>query len=722
MGDRLIGATFLIGMILLLRRWTKGKISMRFRYALWIVVALRLLVPVSFGSASFSILNLTAGLPEDIMHVVRAFQWEQTEATGMGHTEMEDRREPAEGQRDAVRERPLDADTGSLGRESSVLWAERPSTAEEEWILGDISSQETVGAGAAENMRLLFMCLWTAGILIVGGYMLVSQIRFVRCLRHRRREVEGEIIPEAWNRWLQARRMHVYTVAGLPSPCLVGRDIYLRPQLLEDVSKLQHVLAHEYAHAVQKDTLWAILRSALCVIYWFYPLVWIAACAAKRDSELACDERAILLLGESERFAYGRTLLDLLSGREEKSGYAGAVLIMGGSQHSIKERVSMIAGRRTRKKAVALAAALVVVLACGCTFTGAQQSQGKKILLTNPGSLPEEASENTGEQDRSQEKQEGKAEENGEQSAESGEKLGEEAAVLQRADRRQREEEERDNTDVETFGAAQTAFNELLAGMDDSSLAEAEPVNLEKYWDYLYEGKETPLKDGTWYRLPQEKEREISFYGLYTEEYGCRGMKIEIGGDVNTFDQTWTPTSFNLDVLILEESETDGLPRSFAFTVCVENQRNSEKWQLYVADRYDTGTIELVSFEEKAYRSQREEQNLTFRVDEEDKKVFMIREEEEILGTIDFASYDGEEQIDKILWDDGTIGYRLEEEQKRIILVTGIGLREAESGKVLFKGIPLIDFPVEIGTFGDRSFILEAPYVDDSYVSGKLNF
>ncbi len=721
MGERLIGATFLIGMILLLRRWTKGKISMRFRYALWIVVALRLLVPVSFGSASFSILNLTAGLPEDIMHVVRVFQWEQTERTGMGHTEMEDRRRPAEGQRNAVWERPLDADTGNLGRESSAHWAERFSTAEEQRILGGISLQETVGAGAAENMRLLLMCLWTAGILAVGGYMLVSQIRFVRCLRHRRKEVEREIILEAWNRRLQARRMHVYTVAGLPSPCLVGRDIYLRPQLLEDVSKLQHVLAHEYAHAVQKDTLWAVLRSALCVIYWFYPFVWIAACAAKRDSELACDERAILFLGESERFAYGRTLLDLLSGREEKSGYAGAVLIMGGSQHSIKERVSMIAGRRTQKKAVALAAALVVVLACGCTFTGAQQSQGKKILLTNPGSLSEEALEDTEEGAQSQEREERKTGENRRQNTEFEEEQGEEA-VQQRADRRQREEAERDNADVEAFGEAQTAFTELLTGMDDSGLAEAEPVNLEKYWDYLYEGKETPLTDGTWYRLPQEKEREISFYGLYTEEYGCRGMKIEIGGDVNTFDQTWTPTSFNPDVLILEESETDGLPRSFAFTVCVENQRNSEKWQLYVADRYDTGTIELVSFEEKAYRSQREEQNLTFRVDEEDKKVFMIREEEEILGTIDCASYDGEEQIDKILWDDGTIGYRLEEEQRRIILVTGIGLQEAESGKVLFKGIPLIDFPVEIGTFGDRSFILEAPYVDDSYVSGKLNF
>lgn len=699
MGEILISATLLICMILLLQRWTKGKVSMRLRYALWIVVALRLVIPGSFGSSSFSVLNLTKGMPV-------SFRAEQVLKELVNHVE-EDGRESGELGEDTALEKAANAGSVDLREAEDGRQTESAGVPGEQIIGEKASIQGIFGVELTGNawLRLLSTCLWVAGMLIVGGYMLVNQMRFMRYLRRMRTEVEEQSIPKVWSSRLQVRRMRVYTVTKLPSPCLVGRDIYIGTQLLSDQNRLRHVLAHEYAHAVQWDPLWAVLRSALCVVYWFYPLIWVAAWAAKRDSELACDEHAILFLGESERFAYGRTLLDLLAGSEKKKGAAGAVLIMGSSRQTMKERVSMIAVRKENRKVAAVVTTLTVLLVCGCAFTGAQESKGKSILLTNQGSLSSGGTEKTEEGSLPQEEVEERAQESGQPNPVFSEE--------------QREAGVR-NAEKEVVGEEQPVFEELLASMDDSRLAEAEPVRLEEYWDYIYEGKECPLEDGMWYRLPQEKEPEISFYGLYTEEYGCRGMKIGIGGDVNTFDQLWIPTSFNMDVMILEESETDGLPRSFAFTVCVANNSNSEKWQLYVADRYDTGTIELASFEERAYLSQREEENLSLHVDQEGKKISMIQEEGENLGTIDFASYYGEEQIDKALWDDRTMGYRLEEEGKRITLVTGIGLQEADSAKVFFNGIPLIGFPVEIGTFGNHSFTLGAPEVDGS-VSRKRN-
>ncbi len=707
MGEILISTTLLICMVLMLQRWTKGKVSMRLRYALWIVVALRLVVPGSFGSSSFSVLNLTTGMSDEIMDMAASFQTEQVLKELVSDVE-EKGRESGELGEDTALEKTANAGAVDLSIVEDGRQTEPAGVSGEQIIGKKAGIQSIFGVELTRNawLRVLPVCLWAAGMLIVGGCMLVNQTRFMRYLRHMRTEVEEQSIPKAWNRRLQVRRMHVYTVTKLPSPCLVGCDIYIEPQLLSDQNRLQHVLAHEYAHAVQWDPLWAVLRSALCAVYWFYPLIWVAAWAAKRDSELACDEHAILFLGESERFAYGRTLLDLLAGSEKKKRAAGAVLIMGSSRQNMKERVSMIAARRENRKVTAVVTTLTVFLVCGCAFTGAQESKGKRVLLTNQGSLSAGGTEKTEEGSLPQEEVEKRTQESGQPNPVFGQE--------------QREAGAQDSAEKEVFGEEQPVFEELLASMDDSSLAEAEPVRLEEYWDYIYEGKECPLEDGMWYRLSQEKEPEISFYGLYTEEYGCRGMKIGIGGDVNTFDQLWIPTSFNMDVMILEESETDGMPRSFAFTVCVENNNNGEKWQLYVADRYDTGTIELTSFEERAYLSQREEENLSLHVDQERKKISVIQEEGENLGTIDFASYYGEEQIDKALWDDRTMGYRLEEEGKRITLVTGIGLQEADSDKVFFNGISLIGFPVEIGTFGNHSFTLGTPEVDDS-VSIKRN-
>ena len=60
----LVSATVLMIVILCLRLLTKGRVSMRLRYALWLLVALRLAVPVSFGSSQFSLMNLAGRLEE----------------------------------------------------------------------------------------------------------------------------------------------------------------------------------------------------------------------------------------------------------------------------------------------------------------------------------------------------------------------------------------------------------------------------------------------------------------------------------------------------------------------------------------------------------------------------------------------------------------------------------------------------------------------------------
>ena len=58
MYEVLVSATLLIGLIMLLRYLTRGRISMKLRYALWSMVALRLILPISFGNSTLSVLNL----------------------------------------------------------------------------------------------------------------------------------------------------------------------------------------------------------------------------------------------------------------------------------------------------------------------------------------------------------------------------------------------------------------------------------------------------------------------------------------------------------------------------------------------------------------------------------------------------------------------------------------------------------------------------------------
>ena len=61
MTEVLLSATVLLCAVLLLRRALGDHISMRLRYALWALVLLRLLLPVSLPASPVSVLN---ALPE----------------------------------------------------------------------------------------------------------------------------------------------------------------------------------------------------------------------------------------------------------------------------------------------------------------------------------------------------------------------------------------------------------------------------------------------------------------------------------------------------------------------------------------------------------------------------------------------------------------------------------------------------------------------------------
>lgn len=714
MNEILTGATFLILIVMLLRCLTGGRISMRFRYGLWLIVMIRLIVPVSFGNSPFSVLNLAWRWPEEMVKDAEtvlaggsSFRLQSDEVTGNVR--------PSEAA-GTVGDRGESAAAGAR-RQEMTDQSETPDPGEGSGgsVVRDIYR---AGLAHSKQLRLLIRVIWIAGILAVGGYMLAGRLRFGCYLHRMGTEVPAEELPDAWGRRLGARNMHVYQTAGLPGPCLVGRSIYIGPQLLMDQDKLSHVLAHEYAHALQGDALWSFVRSVLCAVYWFWPFVWIAAYEAKRDSELACDERAIMLLGEAQRFAYGRTLLDLLSVWAERTGYSGTVLNMGGREKHVKERIFMIAGKRRNSKTAAVLVILAAMITCGCAFTGAATAgTGKTILLTNEGSLGNgNASSDSREvtEGRTKEQPEETQDIQSRQAEQEEDRLRQETEkIRQEEDRLRREAEE---IREEALGAEHAAFQQVLDRMADSDLASAEPLDLAAYYNYLFKEAEFPMQDGKWYQLSQKEETGIDFYGLYTKDYGFRGLEIRIGDDVNTFDQPWLPTLFQIDTLVLEESEEDGMPRSFAFEMCVVNTNTTERHQLYVADRYDTGAIDLHPFREEDCREQMKDQEIALRVDQNTATVVLAGEGEE--AAVDISLY-RDDEVEEAVWDDGLTGYRLEDGQ--ITFITGIGLKVAGSDELRYHGLPLIDFPVEVGSFGERSFTLGRPYVDEKFFSARLN-
>ena len=77
--------------------------------------------------------------------------------------------------------------------------------------------------------------------------------------------------------------------------------------LRNDTTEL--IVRHELTHLRHLDFLWAFCRTAAVVVYWWNPLVWLAAIFSKRDAELACDETVAAGLAPEQRIAYARAIL-----------------------------------------------------------------------------------------------------------------------------------------------------------------------------------------------------------------------------------------------------------------------------------------------------------------------------------------------------------------------------------------------------------------------------
>ena len=346
MREILLTSSVLILEVLLLRLAFRDRISRRVQYALWGLVLLRLLVPVSLPGADFSVLSAAEPVGQAVAERLEA----QLAPAPSGETAL-----PVTVLPDVTENAPAESPEAALPAAGAGAGTIAP----------DAGGGTAAGPARTLTAAEVLTAVWLTGAAAMAVWFLVSNLRFWRKLRRTRTPyaVDGCAHP-------------VYLVeAGLPSPCLFGLvrpAVYLTSAAVETPERLRHVIAHETAHAHHLDPLWSLLRCVCLAVYWFDPLVWIAAYVSKADGELACDEAAIRSLGEAERIPYGRTLLALIPVRRGPGSPLLSATTMTAGKRQLTERITRIArGSQTRAAALFLVLALAA-LACAVTFTGAK--------------------------------------------------------------------------------------------------------------------------------------------------------------------------------------------------------------------------------------------------------------------------------------------------------------------------------------------------------------
>ena len=127
------------------------------------------------------------------------------------------------------------------------------------------------------------------------------------------------------------------------------------------------VLLHELLHLKYGD-LWAGVGICLLrCLHWCNPLLWYCWNRAQNDSEALCDQRVLERLEGEQRREYGVILLSMA---EDKYARAPGTTSMANGGRNIKDRIGAIARFKRYPRGVALGARCVAVMLAVTCLTG----------------------------------------------------------------------------------------------------------------------------------------------------------------------------------------------------------------------------------------------------------------------------------------------------------------------------------------------------------------
>lgn len=431
----MIQTAFLVIMIIAVQKLLGDKLHAYVRYSLWMLVVLRLIIPVNFIDSSFSILRFAEAiqLSDTVwkgIDLQGADAARQADAVNGQEASLKDILQPAgagidtenflstkNSENTTVDKAGMRA--GDSRRTDNAMRADGATLKEDDAVQRmDMKrlQRAVTEAYLSGTINRIWHGIWLTGSLFVGGFLGFSHLRFQRRLRK-----TGVVCKKGPVNVVTKIRVPVYRVKGLETPCLVGLvypAIYIGTDIDTASDHFRYAVIHEEVHYLHQDHVWAFVRAVLITVYWFNPFVWAAAVLSLRDGEIACDYGTVQRLGKEERLAYGEMLLALSGTRRGRRIYSYGTMLRP-RRSELKERIMRLAQKNDSKVWAGVLAVFIMVIPVGCAFTGESDISGvKTILLVNEAG---KASTDTPANEAADESDDGNTETSGETSPEADE-------------------------------------------------------------------------------------------------------------------------------------------------------------------------------------------------------------------------------------------------------------------------------------------------------------
>ena len=351
----------------------KNRFTARWKYVVWLAVAVSLLVPARLPS-NFSLIN---------------FKVPGIESSG---------------NEKITAKRIISADADSANVNSSKVNSEDSSTADSKMqdtavtgkaftgavlkdeVQSDSASASLSGRHIVPLAAKIFMIVWLAGAVIKLLAEICAYCFSMRSLKRMSLPVNDLM---KWKMYRDVceqkgirRRPELMQNAGLSTPLLAGlfrTKLYL-PAVSYSAEELKLVYHHELTHYLHRDLWYKMLLRICASVYWFNPALLFMLWEADKDIENLCDAEVVRVCSRAERKLYRKLLLRTVA-IDNQVPYVTASL--NDSSIVFKDRILYMLNMKKLRKNVLPGVILAMVLVggnlafgfSGETISGAQNTQ-----------------------------------------------------------------------------------------------------------------------------------------------------------------------------------------------------------------------------------------------------------------------------------------------------------------------------------------------------------
>lgn len=351
----------------------KNRFTARWKYVVWLAVAMSLLVPARLPS-NFSLIN---------------FKVPGIESSG---------------NEKITAKRIISADADSANVNSSKVNSEDSSTADSKMQDTAVTGKASTGAVLKDEVQSdsasaslsgrhivplaakIFMIVWLAGAVIKLLAEICAYCFSMRSLKRMSLPVNDLI---KWKMYRDVceqkgirRRPELMQNAGLSTPLLAGlfrTKLYL-PAVSYSAEELKLVYHHELTHYLHRDLWYKMLLRICASVYWFNPALLFMLWEADKDIENLCDAEVVRVCSRAERKLYRKLLLRTVA-IDDQVPYVTASL--NDSSMVFKDRILYMLNMKKLRKNVLPGVILAMVLVggnlafgfSGETISGAQNTQ-----------------------------------------------------------------------------------------------------------------------------------------------------------------------------------------------------------------------------------------------------------------------------------------------------------------------------------------------------------